>query len=83
MTLSDLAPGVQWRSGSREGIETKVETPEVVLGGPAHVIEEIAVPGLIVVGRRGRSVVGGLLLGSVTLRLLHLAQRPVLAVPPE
>jgi nucleotide-binding universal stress UspA family protein len=69
-----------------QGIEAKVETPEVVLGGPAHVIEEIAAresAGLIVVGRRGQSIVGGLLLGSVTLRLLHIAERPVLAVPSE
>ncbi len=68
-----------------QGIETKVETPEVVLGGPAYVIEDAAREnaGLIVVGRRGRSVVGGLLLGSVTVRLLHIAHRPVMAVPSE
>jgi nucleotide-binding universal stress UspA family protein len=69
-----------------QGIEAMVVTPEAVLGGPAHVIEEIAArenAGLIVVGRRGQSIVGGLLLGSVTLRLLHIAERPVLAVPSE
>ena len=57
-----------------------------MLGGPAHVIEDIATEAdadLIVAGTRGHSPVAGLLLGSVTQRLLHIARRPVLAVPPE
>ena len=37
---------------------------------------------LIVVGTRGLSAVAGLLLGSVTQRLLQLAPCPVVAVPP-
>jgi nucleotide-binding universal stress UspA family protein len=37
---------------------------------------------LIVVGTCGRSVLGGLMLGSVTQRLLHESSCPVLAVPP-
>ncbi len=70
---------------SAEGIETSVEMRNIMLGGPAHGIERIADEAnadLIVVGTRGQSAVAGLLLGSVTQRLLHLASCPVLAVPP-
>jgi nucleotide-binding universal stress UspA family protein len=71
---------------SEQGIETTVETLEVILGGPAHAIERLAEQigaDLIVVGRRGHSPVVGLMLGSVALRLLGIARRPVLAVPVE
>jgi nucleotide-binding universal stress UspA family protein len=70
---------------SAQGIEANVEIRQVVLGGPAHAIEEIAGDvraDLIVAGTRGHSPVTGLLLGSVTQRLLHIAGRPVLVVPP-
>jgi nucleotide-binding universal stress UspA family protein len=68
-----------------EGIDTAFEVVEVVLGGPAHAIEAVAGrenAELVVVGRRGHSPVAGLLLGSVTQRLLHIAQRCVLTAPP-
>jgi hypothetical protein len=38
---------------------------------------------VIVIGTRGHSSIGGLVLGSVTQRLLHVAPYPVLAVPPN
>jgi nucleotide-binding universal stress UspA family protein len=71
---------------SAQGVETSVEMADVMLGGPAHVIAEIAdreQADLIVVGTRGHSAVPGLVLGGVTQRLLHIAHRPVLAIPPE
>jgi nucleotide-binding universal stress UspA family protein len=57
----------------------------VRIGGPAHVIAEIADSvdaDLIVVGTRGRAPVSEILLGSVPIQLLHVAHRPVLVVPP-
>lgn len=38
---------------------------------------------VIVVGTHGHSPLAGLLLGSVTTRLLHATHRPVLALPPD
>lgn len=70
---------------SAQEIETSVEMRSVMLGGPAHAIDEIARSAgadLIVAGTRGQSPVSGLLLGSVTQRLLHISDRPVLVVPP-
>jgi len=69
---------------SADGIETSVEMRNIMLGGPAHAIDEIADEAqadLVVMGTRGHSPVAGLLLGSVTQRLLHISKRPVLAVP--
>jgi nucleotide-binding universal stress UspA family protein len=69
---------------SAQRIETSVEMRSVYLGGPAHAIDEIAGEtdaDLIVMGTRGHSPVAGLLLGSVTQRLLHITDRPVLVVP--
>lgn len=71
---------------SGEGVETSFEVTAVVVGGPAHAIAEIADEAdadLIVVGTRGHSTVSGLLLGSVTNRLLHISKRPVLGIPPS
>ena len=68
-----------------QGIESEVQMRDVMVGGPAHPIAEVAADAgadLIVVGTRGHSGVPGIMLGSVTQRLLHLAHQPVLAVPP-
>jgi nucleotide-binding universal stress UspA family protein len=52
-----------------------------------HVAERIADTAaendaeLIVIATRGRSALGGLLLGSVTQRLLQISECPVLAIP--
>lgn len=69
-----------------EGTETKVETANVMLGGPAPVLAAMADrtgADLIVVGTRGQSALAGVLLGSVVQRLLHLAHQPLMAVPAE
>lgn len=71
---------------AQQGIQASVVLRSVMLGGPAHAIQEVAAEAgadLIVAGTRGHSPVAGLLLGSVTQRLLHIARRPALAVPPE
>lgn len=66
------------------GIKARAEFEVVRLGGPAHVIAEAAQAldaDLVVVGNRGHSTLERLVLGSVPLRLLQLAHRPLLVVP--
>lgn len=68
-----------------EGVEVSLVTRPIALGGPGHAIAQIAEDAgaeVIVVGTRGHSSVPGLVLGSVAHRLIHVAHRPVLAVPP-
>jgi nucleotide-binding universal stress UspA family protein len=53
-------------------------------GGAAHRIADAAAEvdaDVIVVGTRGHTALTGLLVGSVTQRLLHVATCPVLAIP--
>jgi nucleotide-binding universal stress UspA family protein len=61
-----------------------VRFESIILGGPARSIADVAKEtgaDLIVVGTRGHSALAGVFLGSVTLKLLHLAGCPVLCVP--
>jgi nucleotide-binding universal stress UspA family protein len=70
---------------NQQGVTTKVEWGATLLGGPASVLEQIAdrlKAELIVVGRKGRSQLAEVLVGSVTHRLLHVSKRHVLAAPP-
>ena len=67
-----------------DGIDASAEFGTVTLGGPGPGILEIADrddADVIVAGTRGRSSLTGLLVGSVTHKLLHISKRPVLAVP--
>ena len=71
---------------SDDGIDTDVRKTAILLGGPAAAIAKVADEigaDLIVVGGRGRSGVTGVLVGSVSQRLLHIASQPVLVVPEK
>ena len=67
-----------------EGLTVTTEFVAGHAGVAAHAIADAAKndgADLIVVGTRGHTALGGLLLGSVTQRLLQTAPCPVLAVP--
>ena len=70
---------------AREGFKPSLRIVDHVGPQPAHEIADIArevEADLVVMGTRGHGPIAGLLLGSVVLRLLHVAPCPVLTVPP-
>jgi nucleotide-binding universal stress UspA family protein len=66
------------------GIDASLTVVSTSSGGPAHALADQAAErgaDLIIVGTRGHTSLAGLLLGSVTQRLLHVSPCPVMAVP--
>jgi nucleotide-binding universal stress UspA family protein len=66
------------------GITTEVKVESAIGVSAARLIADAAGEAnadLIVVGTRGQSPIVGLLVGSVTQRLLHIAPCPVLVIP--
>jgi nucleotide-binding universal stress UspA family protein len=69
---------------ANDGVPARLQTTRTTVGGAAQAIADVAREQqgeVIVVGTRGHTALGVLLLGSVTQRLLHIGACPVLAVP--
>jgi len=67
-----------------QGVPTHLQVTRTDVGHAAQAIAKVAQEQdgeVIVVGTRGRGPMAGLLLGSVTQRLLHTSPCPVLAIP--
>jgi nucleotide-binding universal stress UspA family protein len=71
-------------AAKQDGIDATLQQHQTVMGGPGPIIARVAREtnaDVIVSGTRGHSRLAGMLLGSVTQKLLHLAPCPVLVVP--
>jgi nucleotide-binding universal stress UspA family protein len=69
-----------------KGLDVTLKIETGAAPGAAHMIADAARTfgaDVILVGTHGHTAFGGLLLGSVTQRLLHIAPCPVLAIPAK
>jgi nucleotide-binding universal stress UspA family protein len=76
----------QVEEACKEGLDVTFNVVPGLSPGTPHMIADTARElgaDAIVTGTRGHGPVAGLLLGSVTHRLLHIAPCPVLVVPAE
>lgn len=67
------------------GLDVELIVEHIAYGGPARAIAEQArnvEADVIIVGNRGHAAIAELLTGSVPIRLLEIAHRPILIVPP-
>jgi nucleotide-binding universal stress UspA family protein len=74
----------QVEEAREEGLDATLRIVSGSAPGAAHMIADVAREvgaDVIVVGTRGHGPLAGLLVGSITQRLLHVAPCPVLAVP--
>jgi nucleotide-binding universal stress UspA family protein len=68
----------------QRGLDASLHVVRGSQGQPAHQIAisaRDAMSDVLVIGTRGRTTLGGLLLGSVAQRLLHIAPCPILVIP--
>jgi nucleotide-binding universal stress UspA family protein len=68
-----------------DGVDVTLKLVTSLDGNAARAVAETATEcgaDVIVVGTRGQAPLAGVILGSVTQRLLHLARCAVLAIPP-
>ena len=80
-----VAIEAQAEEARQSGITVETVFKPTDLDGPGDVIADVADSvdaDVIVVGNRGHSTLTEMLVGGVALRLLHIAKRPVLVVPP-
>ncbi|MGY1806445.1 universal stress protein [Blastococcus sp. SYSU D00669] len=81
--IGQAAAGQAVRTAEAAGVSTVVE---VLPAKPVEALLDAADrhdARVIVVGTHGETPLRGAFLGSVSHKLLHLSDRPVLAVPPE
>ncbi len=81
---ADLAHGAEILKTVSKALSAETLPVMNLWGSPAHLIAETASShnfDLVVAGSKGRNAISRALLGSVSDRLVHLSQKPVLVIP--